>query len=280
MTRRPGPALFLTALAALAAAAAAGSPAMIVVCAPGYPGSTMQAEPTMEIFAAAAARAAGWSEADLGAVYYETEQGGIDRLKQDDAAFALVTLPFFLAHREEMSCRARLQVVQEAGSKEVFSLVAHKGSVASAAALAGWEVTGRPGFAPAFVRGVLLGGWGSLPSDTAITFTPRSLSALRRAAAGEKIAVILDAKEAAALDALPFAADLEIVTRSAPVPSTILCAVDGRAEASRAEALVKALLALHESPEGADALGALQMVRFEEVDAEALGRAEKAYSGR
>jgi len=266
------------ALAAIAAAPAQ-APLTIVLCAPGYPGTTKQAEVTMEIFAAAAAHAAGWSEADLSAVYFEAEQGGLERLGKPDAAFALVTLPFFLAHGKDLGCRPRLQAVQTSGAEDTFSLVSHRGAVASAASLAGWEITGRVGFAPDFVRGVVLGAWGKVPSSATISFTPRALSALRRAASGEKVAVILDAKEVAALDVLPFAPDLEIVTTSKPVPSSILCTMEGRIPQAKADALVSGLLGMHESVEGADALGVMQLLRFEEVDGEALGRAEKAYSG-
>src|SRR5262245_47968634 len=62
----------------------------LVVCAPGYPGTTGQAQPTMDALAAAVGRAAGLEEGTLGAVYHESLAGGLARLEQKDAAFALV----------------------------------------------------------------------------------------------------------------------------------------------------------------------------------------------
>src|SRR6185295_6707956 len=123
---------------------------------------------------------------------------------------------------------ARLQAVQESGALETWSLAVRRGRVASPAALDGWEITGSTGYAPEFVRGPILASWGVLPATARVTYTANVLSALRMAATGEPVAVILDRSPAKAMDSLPFAADLEIVARSAPMPATILCSVGGR----------------------------------------------------
>src|SRR5437867_12077892 len=68
----------------------------IVLCAPGYPGNTLQAQPTMDLFARYVEKAAGLAGGSLGAAYYETEKGGLDRLAAEDSALALVPLPFYL----------------------------------------------------------------------------------------------------------------------------------------------------------------------------------------
>src|SRR5512137_188895 len=84
-------------LLALQASVPAAAGTTLVVCAPGYPGSTEEAQPAMDAFAAAAGAAAAWPSGDLQAVYFETEAGGIERLAREDAGLALVPLPFFLA---------------------------------------------------------------------------------------------------------------------------------------------------------------------------------------
>lgn len=260
--------------------AAGAAPKRLVICAPGYPGTTAQAQPSMDSFARAAERAAGWAEGDLGAVYHEAEAAGLERLGDAEAALALVPLPFLLEHGEKLGLHPRLRVVQEAGADEVWSLVAPRGQVTSPASLEGWEVTGTPAYAPGFVRGPALGGWGELPATARITFTPRPLSALRRAAAGEKVAVILDRAQTEALASLPFAEDLEIVTRSGPLPGALLCTVAGRIDEARAGALIEGLLRLHEKEGGAEILRSLRMTRFDEVDPEALKSAREAFDRR
>jgi hypothetical protein len=274
--------LRLAALALLlplfAVAPAASSPERaLVICAPGYPGTTAQARPVMDAFAAAVSRAAGQPAGGLAAVYHEREEPGLTRLGQEDAILALVPLPFYLEHGPALKLAPRLQVVRESGAAETYALVAKKGAVQSAQALAGYELLGAPGYAPAFVRGPVLGPWGAIPASAMVKFTAAVLSALRRAAAGEKVAVLLDGSQTAAMGSLPFAADLEIVYRAKPLPGTLLCTIGQRAKGAALEALLAALPRLHEKPEGADALQAMQMVRFEPADLAAIDGARKAF---
>jgi hypothetical protein len=230
----------------------------------------------MDAFAKGIEGAAGWSSGALEATYYETEDGGLKRLAESDAAFALVPLPFFLKHAKALALAPKLAVVEAQGPTQIWSLVAKKGSVTKPASLDGWEVTGTPGYAPAFVRRLALGGWGDLPAGVKITPTARSLSALRRAAAGEKVAVLLDTEGTSALASLPFASDLEVVTRSKPLPGTLLCRVGDRVDDAAAEKLSSGLLHLHEKPEGAELLKSLRMTRFERADAAAIAALRKA----
>src|SRR5258705_182793 len=211
----------------LGAAAAPGASArwMLVVCSPGSPGTTAEAQPTLDSFAQAAGRAAGWPVGSLGAVYFESAEGGLPRLSRPDAALAMVPLPFLIRYGQELGLKPRLETVPESGATEVWSLVAKKDRIPSPAALAGWEVTGSPGYAEDFVRNTLLGRWGAIPSGAKITLTARVLTALRRAASGEKVAVLLDRAQTASLSSLPFAAALQPVYRSRPVPGRFLCLV-------------------------------------------------------
>jgi ABC-type phosphate/phosphonate transport system substrate-binding protein len=103
------------------------------------------------------------------------------------------------------------------------------------------------------------------------------LSGLRRAAAGDKVALVLDSAEAGALPTLPFAKELEVVTRSAPLPATLVCSLDGRVGSARVEQLKKALLDLALKPSGPAVLAAMRTERFIPLDSESLRRARAAY---
>jgi hypothetical protein len=254
------------------------SPVTLVVCAPGYPGTTDAAQPTMDQFARIVADSASWPAGGLRAVYFETAEGGVKRLAEPDAAFALVSLPFFLQHEADLGLAPKLQAVQESGGMETWSLAARRGRVPSAMALDGWEITGGAGYAPEFVRGPVLGGWGSLPASTRITFAPAVLSGLRRAASGEPVAVLLDVSQAKALSSLPFAADLEIVARSAAMPGTLLCTVGGRLPPRRTDPIVRGLESLQRRPEGLEILKTMRLRRFETVDLPALNSARKSFA--
>ena len=268
---------------ALPAAAAAAPPASaataLVVCAPGYPGSTADAESVMGAFTAAVAAAAGLPSGALSAEYHETEAGGLDRLARPDAGFLLAPLPFFLAHEADLHLVARAQAVMQGGeASEVYSLVAGKGKASDPASLAGWEIHSAVAYAPRFVRGPVLGGWGELPATTKLVFSGAVLSGLRRAAAGERVAVLVDRAQAAGLASLPYAGDLVVLARSLPLPSFIVATVGGRVAPARARQLVDALRDLGSRPDGAAALASLRLSRFVPLDDAGLKKARGAYA--
>lgn len=250
-------------------------PVALVACAPGYPGTTAEAQPAMDALAAAVARTAGWPPGAVVAVYLPTEKEGLARLAAPDAAAALVPLPFFLQHAERLRLSARLQVeTQGGGVVETWALAAKKGRVSGPASLAGFTVASIAGYAPGFLRGAL-GAWGRIPESAQVVESSQVLSALRKAASGADVAVLLDGAQGAALPTLPFAADLEVVARSAPLPTAVVAAVGNRLPAPRWSALEKALLALARDPQGAEALAGIRMVRFLPADAAALAAARR-----
>jgi phosphonate ABC transporter substrate-binding protein len=253
-------------------------PVTLVVCAPGYPSNTKEAQPSMDRLAAAVTRAAGWPESRLGAEYQESEEGGVARLKDRPASLALVPLPFFLAHARELKLSARTLVVPKGGSAtETWSLVAKKARVTSPASLAGWQIAGLPAYAPDFVRRVALASWGEIPPSVTFVPTGQVLSSLRRAAAGENVAVLLDSTQAGALPTLPFAKDLEVVAASPELPGVVLCTAGPGLPAGEAKSLVAGLLKLHESPEGAAALDAVRLAKFVPLDDRAVAAARSRY---
>lgn len=266
-------------LPAVALAAAPAPRATLVVCAPGSPGTTEEAQGAMDAFAAALAAKAGVPAGELAATYAASEDAGVARLRAPDAAIAMVSLPFFLKHARELSLRAELQPVpQGADAGERWSLVARRGRVTSPAALDGFTLLSSAGYAPAFVRGPALGAWGKLPASVKISASAAVLSGLRRAAAGEPVALLLDGAQAAALATLPFASELEVVARSPALPAGVVAAVDRRVPAPRWKKLAAALQALAGEAAGAEALAAIRMSRFVPLETKALAAAQRAYA--
>jgi hypothetical protein len=232
---------FAAIVAANQARADAAAPVLVAVCAPGHPGSTAEAQPSMDAFAAAVAEASGWPKETVRAVYEETEEGGVARLTEGGAGIAIVTLPFFVKHGEALKLVPRMQVEQKGtGLTETWSLVAKKARVSSPASLAGFTVASIAGYAPRFVRGTLAA-WGTVPEGVKVVPTKQVLSALRRAAAGEDVAVFLDGTQGAALGSLPFAAELEVVARSEPLPAAFVCTVGSKLSKARWKALERGL---------------------------------------
>src|SRR5438105_9547723 len=167
--------------------------ATLVVCAPAYPGSTAEAQPAMDALARALARAAHLPDGSFAAVYQETEAGCVQQLAQNDSALALATLPFFLAHEQDLGLVARLQAMPQSGETlERWTLVSGKERPAS---LEGYTVQSSAGYSKRFVRAMAP----KLPGKVEIQQTSAVLSALRQAAGGEKVVVLLDGSQAASM---------------------------------------------------------------------------------
>jgi hypothetical protein len=204
-------------------------------------------------------------------VYAETEVAGMRRLAQKDAVLLLSTLPFHLTHEQELGLVARLSAVPRGGSAlERWTLVAAKQHPAS---LEGYAVHSIAGYSKAFVHAAAP----SLPRNVEIIAITAVLSSLRRAADGEKIAVLLDGAQSAALEKLPFASSLAIVEQSQPMPVAIIATVGKRIDERRWKTLQPAFERLSESPDAAEALEGVRMSAFVPLDQAALARARKAF---
>jgi hypothetical protein len=92
------------------------------------------------------------------------------------------------------------------------------------------------------------------------------------------VAVLLDSEGVKALPTLPFAADLEIVTKSPAWPGSLLCTVGDRLPPKEVDRFVKALGRLPQTPQGPAALQAIRMERFEPPDTAALDKARQSFA--
>ncbi|HWE23776.1 MAG TPA: hypothetical protein VG496_07520 [Myxococcales bacterium] len=243
----------------------------LVICAPGYPGTSGEAQPTMDALARALAAEAHLPAGSLSVVYEETEAAGMRRLAQADAALLLATLPFHLAHEQQLGLSARLSAVpRDRDALERWSLVAAKERASS---LDGYEIHSTAGYSPAFVRAAAP----SLPRNVRITAVTAVLSSLRRAANGEKVAVLLDGTQTAALEKLPFASSLAVVETSQPMPVAVVSTVGKRVDPARWKALQGAFERVGKNPAAAEALEGVRMSAFVPLDQAALASARKAF---
>jgi len=241
---------------------------MLVVCSPGSPGTTDQAQPRMDAFATAVAAKTGHP---LVAVYEPSDAGGVKRFAS--ASLGIVSLPFFLAHENELGLHAQLEAVQQGRpTLEHWTLVAQKGRIAKAEALAGMTIVSDAGFEPAFVRGAIAQ-LGPMPAGVKIEQSSAVLPALRHAANGEPVAVLLDGPQAASLASLPFASKLETVTTSPAWPAGIVVTVGAKISSTAWAPFERTLLALGGEPAGATALSALEVNHFAPLDRAALDSA-------
>ena len=240
----------------------AAAASLLVFCAPGYPGTSDDAQPLVDEFAKTLAGAAGWPGGSLTAVYDASEKSDLTRLAAPEAGLAFVPYPFFVQHGNELHLAPLAQAdVQPAGVQQRWTLVLQKGHAAPPGGLAGLNIISTAGYAPEFVRAVLHD-VGPLPPSTTISATGQVLSALRRTANGDPVAVLLDQEQAGAMASLPFAANLHSAATSPPVPVALIVIVNGRIPQARAQQLQQALLFLSGKPGGAAALSRLRLSGF------------------
>jgi len=237
--------------------------ALLVFCAPGYPGATGDAQPLVDEFATAAAAAANWPPGSLTAAYDASDEGGLAKLGQPDAALAFVPFPFFVEHATMLHLEPLLQAdVQGVGARERWTLlVGKRAGGEGAAALAGYTLASTAGYAPQFVRRFGVGSF-PLPADVKITATGQVLSSLRSAAAGERVIVLLDQEQMDATATLPFGAQLTKLAQSNPVPVAIIALVDAHLSKARADSMRAGLMKLAKSDSGKATLGRLRLQGF------------------
>lgn len=240
----------------------AAAASLLVFCAPGYPGAQGDAQPLVDDFATATTQAAGLPAGSLTAVYDADEKSDLARLARSDAVLAFVPWPFYVQHGAELHLTPLLQAdVQPMGTTQRWTLVARSGHAPAPAGLAGMTLISTAAYAPAFVRAAVSPA-APLPADTTLSASGQVLSGLRRAANGEPVALLLDQEQTQALSGLPFAAQLQTLTTSKPVPVALIAIVGNRLPAPKAKAIKEALLKLASSPDGAAMLGRLRLKGF------------------
>jgi hypothetical protein len=195
-------------------------------------------------------------------IYYGAAEAGRAKIAADATASGLVSPAFYYEFAAALSLQARLEAIPQSGAGEVYSLVAKKGLVASPAALSGWEITGNAGFSESFVRQAVLGSWGRLPEDARVTYSALPLSALRKSASGEHVAVLLNREQAGALGTLPFAPELEVLHKSGSFPAGLFCLIPNRLPGARADSLVRALRELDQTEAGRETLKSIRLSGF------------------
>ena len=107
--------------------------------------------------------------------------------------------------------------------------------------------------------------------------TSAVLSALKRAANGEKLAVLLDGSQAAAMAKLPFAGSLAVIETSPPVPVALVATLRKRIDDGRWKAVETAFLRLAEDRAAREALDGVRIAGFLPLDDKALTTARIAY---
>ena len=274
---RAAPAKWARAWVLLLVLAPSGSPAAerdILFWAPYAPGSPEQAAGALEEFARLVEQGAGWPRGSISAVYRNKEDDGLKAIQELDPGFVLVPIPVHLRYHESLDWAPLRAAVLAGVEAQRYSLYGPAGS--SVHWLSDVTIEGDAAYDPEFVRTLVLGGQYAVADDH-FRPTSRPLSAVRRAARGEKVLVLLDEGQRRALASLPAAAKLVLLAESGWMPAAVLVSRAGATEAD-VQQLGRVLDGLSADPEAADLLATLRIQRFEAVEPQAIEKLQKIYS--
>ena len=241
----------------------AAAASLLVFCAPGYPGTSADAQPLVGEFAATLAAAAGWPAGSLTAVYDASDTSDLARLAAPEAGLAFVPYPFYVQHGAQLHMVPLAQaVVPPAGCSSAGLWCCTR---AMRRRRRDWRVSRSS--APQAMRrtssATLLHNLGALPADHHYhCHRPGAFGAAPR---GQRRAGRGAARPGADQMPSPVCRSPRILQASrpsAPVPVALIVVVDGRIPKARAQELSRALLHLSGTPPGAATLSRLKLNGF------------------
>jgi len=243
----------------------------ILFWSPYSAGSSEQASATMDAFARYVEKGAKWPAGSASAAYVNSVEGGPPAIAATRPGFLIVPVPIFLRYHEENDWTPLRIVVTDSGDAQRYTLFGPPGS--SLEALAGAPLEGETVYDPAFVGGVVLD---RARFDLVPHATARTLSAVRRAAKGEKVAVLLDESGRAGLATLPQGTTLAKLAESPWMPAGIVVATPAASADDRAS-LGAALDRAGKDQNASELLKTMKMRRFEEVASKLLAELQARY---
>jgi hypothetical protein len=252
-------------------------PISLVICHPGGPGTTEQAEPIMDAFSRSIEEVGGLPKGTLRCVYHPEAKPGLEYIRSEHPSLGIVSLPFYLKHREDLDLRLLLQVVRRDRATQTFHVLAKKGRFADLEALRGKRLLSKHLYDPDFVRRVVLGG--REKEFLHLVETSRLVKETRKVARGEEDAVLVDAEAWETLKKMKGLGDqLEEIFHSRDLPTEPVVTIGPPSSDPRVPKIEAALKKLAETPRGREILAELMMKRFREPDRKAFGEVERLYS--
>ena len=282
MRSRFGPfVLLVAALAAPGPAAAKAARVALVIVNPGGPDGGAEGDKLATQLADHLAAAAGIEANELEGAYFGQLAPAVAYLKRHPDAFVLGGLGIYLAQRQALRLVPLARLVGGSGAAEEFSVLVRKGRYASLQDLRGKTLLGSvladdQRYVDRFVFG------GKLAAREWFRCTPsdRPLSALRKLAADEVDAVLVNRVQAEALKTMPLAEKLHAIHGSGPVPTVGLMMASTRRTRALRDRVVQAVAKLCGTEQGAPVCRTYGITGFEPMKEDALGEAIKKYDAR
>jgi len=221
----------------------------LVLCYPGGGVKTRDAQPSTEKMLRLVEQMGGWKTGTFES-FFTSKADECDRwVAEKKPDFAIVSLGFWLDHGAAERWIPLVQPKVHGKTTEVFRVVVRKGTYRDLEGLKGRSLGGTVLEEPRFVERVIFQGRHRL-LDFDARPTNQALKALRALHERELEAVIINDAQFRSLDSLPFAAELEVLFTSEPVPLMGVVADAQRTTPDERRRLQKAMQGFCQNPEG------------------------------
>ena len=247
----------------LLAAPAALAETRVLLCFPGGPGTTEQAQPVVDQFLSKLAAQAGWDKAS--GAYYNDMARCAAEIKAGKADVAMIPLDVYLAQRGawKLAPVAKLANKETAGQ---YHIVAKKGATLDS--IKGQQLSTGLKASDSFLTRVALESRVDVSKDFKVKRRRSALKSVKDVAKGKAAAALLDDVAQKALDGLPMAKDLVTVLSGPELPGAIVAGV-GSTPSKLGEALLS-LCTAHRST-----CDEMRVKSFKKVDVTRLTELEK-----
>jgi len=189
----------------------------MLLCLPGFPGTSAQAQPYIDKMLRHLEGKLGWEAGSMSGAYLSDGPKAVARLKSDKPGLALVDPSVYAGHHKSMGMQVIAKVQVVGSGPQTYSVITRVDGPGDLASLAGKKATGPVVHDPRYVANVLLDG--ELPvGGLDLDVQKRPLRALRAVARGKADAAIVGRAVVEHMGELDFASELRVIHTSKPVP--------------------------------------------------------------
>jgi ABC-type phosphate/phosphonate transport system substrate-binding protein len=247
----------------------------MLLCLPGFPGTPSQAQPYIEKVLRHLEGKLGWEAGSMKGAYLPDGAKAGTRLKGDRPGIALVGPSVYAANHGALDMTVIAKVVAGGRGQQTYSVVTAKSGPSDLSGLAGQRVSGAVVHDAKYVYNVVLDK--QVPSGSLTLKTQkRPLSSLRDVVRGKAAAAIVDQAVIDHLGELEFAADLQVIYTSKPVPPPAAVLI-GEGKAHKAQ-LKQVLVGMCATPDGKELCKTLTIDSIEAASDKDYKRLLKLYN--
>lgn len=221
----------------------------MLLCLPGFPGTSVQAQPYIDKVLRHLESKLGWPSLSMHGSYIPDGEQGLKKLQTKKPGIALVGPSIYASLHKKMKMKVIAKVEVSGQSQQTFSVVTKVGGPKTVSELQGKSLKGSVVHDENFVLNILLGGQvpkGKLQLVTA----KRPLNALRSVARGQDDAAIVSQDVIQHMKDLPFASELQIIYTSKPVPPPAIVVMGEGLK--HAKELANILIGMCKRPDGTE----------------------------